>query len=75
MTLLDRRRARARDARTAYAITDRRVLALAGPYTAEVALGPGVSAEVKARRCDHRGPRAGDLRSTGLTTRTRRATS
>ena len=48
VTLLDRRRARARDARTAYAITDRRVLALAGPYRAEVALGAGLRAEVKA---------------------------
>ena len=48
ITLLDRRRARARDARTAYGITDRRVLALAGPYTAEVALGPGVRAVIKA---------------------------
>ncbi len=48
VTVLDRRRARARDARTAYAITDRRVLALAGPYTAEVRLGPEVRAEVKA---------------------------
>lgn len=40
LTLLDRRRARARDKRTAYAITDRRALVLAGPYLTEVALGP-----------------------------------
>lgn len=43
ITLLDQRRTRARDSRTAYAVTDRRVLMLAGPYRAEVALGPGVS--------------------------------
>jgi hypothetical protein len=48
LTLLDRRRARARDRRTAYGITDRRVLVLAGPYRSEVALAPGVRAEVKA---------------------------
>jgi len=46
LTLLDRRRARARDARTAYAITDRRALIVAGPYRAEVALGPEVTAKV-----------------------------
>ncbi len=48
ITLLDRRRARARDARTVYGITNRRVLALAGPYAAEVPLRPGVRAEIKA---------------------------
>lgn len=48
VTLLDRRRARARDRRTAYAITDRRALILAGPYRAEVPLGPGV----RVRRFD-----------------------
>ncbi|HCQ64893.1 MAG TPA: hypothetical protein DIU07_06875 [Rhodobacteraceae bacterium] len=58
VTLLDRRRARARDARTAYAITDRRVLALAGPYTAEVSLGPGVRAELKAGGVNVEGPGA-----------------
>jgi len=42
ISLLDRRRARARDAHTAYAITNRRALVLAGPYRAEVPLGPGV---------------------------------
>lgn len=42
LSLLDRRRARARDARTAYGVTDRRALVRAGPYTAEVALTPGV---------------------------------
>jgi hypothetical protein len=41
ITVLDRRRARARDRRTAYAITPRRVLAVTGPYMAEVPLGPG----------------------------------
>lgn len=45
VTLLDRRRARARDGRTAYAITDRRVLALFGPYTSEIPLGPEVHVE------------------------------
>jgi len=45
LTVLDRRRARARDARTAYAITDRRALVLAGPYRADVALGPGVTVD------------------------------
>lgn len=42
-TVLDRRRARARDKRTAYAITDRRALLVAGPYNAEVRLTPGVA--------------------------------
>ncbi|MEZ5721699.1 MAG: hypothetical protein R3D59_08530 [Paracoccaceae bacterium] len=46
ITLLDRRRARSRDARTAYAITDRRVLALFGPYITEIALGPEVHTEL-----------------------------
>ncbi len=46
VTLLDRRRARARDARTAYAITDRRALAIAGPYRSEVRLGPEVTADL-----------------------------
>lgn len=41
LSLLDRRRARARDARTAYGVTTHRALVLAGPYTAEVALTPG----------------------------------
>lgn len=41
VTILDRRRARARDRRTAYAITSRRAVAVTGPYTAEVPLGPG----------------------------------
>jgi hypothetical protein len=43
VSLLDRRRARARDRRTAYGITDRRALALAGPYRSEVRLVPGVT--------------------------------
>lgn len=47
VTLLDRRRLRARDARTRYAITDRRALVLAGPYTAEVDLAPVVTATVR----------------------------
>ncbi len=42
LTLLNRRRARARDAATRYAITDRRVLAMAGPYRTEVALDDAV---------------------------------
>jgi len=58
VTLLDRRRARARDARTAYAISDRRVLALAGPYTTEVKLGPGVKAVVKSGGLNVEGPEA-----------------
>ena len=58
VTLLDRRRARARDKRTAYAITDRRVLALAGPYTAEVALGPEVRVDLKAGGVNVEGPDA-----------------
>lgn len=59
VTVLDRRRARARDARTAYAITNRRALALTGPYTAEVALGPGVKAVVKAGGLNVEAPGAG----------------
>lgn len=43
ISLLDRRRARARDAHTAYAITNRRALMLAGPYRDEVPLMPGVT--------------------------------
>ncbi len=58
VTLLDRRRARARDARTAYAITDRRVLARAGPYMAEVGLGPGVRAEIRMGGVNVVGPEA-----------------
>ncbi len=56
ITLLDRRRARARDARTAYAITDRRVLALAGPYRAELALGPDLRARIRAGGINVDGP-------------------
>lgn len=55
VTLLDRRRARARDARTAYAITDRRVIALAGPYSAEIPLAPGLGATVRAGGLDVEG--------------------
>lgn len=55
VTLLDRRRARARDARTAYGITDRRVIALAGPYKAEVPRGPGLRADLKAGGLDIEG--------------------
>lgn len=58
VTVLDRRRARARDARTAYGITNRRVLVLAGPYTAEVSLGPEVRAKVKAGGVNVEGPEA-----------------
>lgn len=47
ITWLATRRARARDARTAYAITDRRALTLAGPYDAEVALGPTVTVTLR----------------------------
>jgi hypothetical protein len=47
LTLLDRRRARARDAATAYAITKRRALVLAGPYRAEVRLAPGVTVQTR----------------------------
>lgn len=43
VSLLDLRRARARDRRTAYAITDRRALLVAGPYNSEVRLIPGVA--------------------------------
>lgn len=43
ITVLDRRRARARDRHTAYAITTRRALAVTGPYAAEVPLAPGAS--------------------------------
>lgn len=52
VTFLDRRRARSRDARTAYAITDRRVMALAGPYRAEIPLGPDVQATHRAGGVD-----------------------
>ena len=52
LTLLDRRYARSRDRRTAYAITDRRVLSLAGPYRTEVALGPALSAEIRSGGLD-----------------------
>lgn len=46
ITWLNRRRARSRDARTAYAITDQRALTLAGPYAAEVPLAAGAGAEI-----------------------------
>lgn len=58
VTLFDRRRARSRDKRTAYAITDRRVVALAGPYRSEIKLSPGVRANVKAGGLDIAGPNA-----------------
>ncbi|GGD37636.1 hypothetical protein [Sinisalibacter lacisalsi] len=57
-TLLDRRRARARDARTAYAITDRRALVLAGPYRAEVRLAPGVTVQTRGDTLLVEGPQA-----------------
>lgn len=43
VSLLDLRRARARDRRTTYAITDRRALLIAGPYNTEVRLVSGVA--------------------------------
>lgn len=58
LTLLNRRRARARDAATAYAITDRRALALAGPYHAEVGLGPEVSVRARGTTLVVEGPEA-----------------
>ena len=56
VTVLDRRRARAHDARSAYAITDRRALAVAGPYRAAVPLGAGVRVKVSGDRLDISGP-------------------
>ncbi|GKY86300.1 hypothetical protein [Sinisalibacter aestuarii] len=47
LTVLDRRRARARDGRTAYGITPRRALALTGPYLTELALRPGVAVSLR----------------------------
>ncbi|SMH48142.1 hypothetical protein SAMN05661107_1964 [Maritimibacter sp. HL-12] len=58
LTLLDRRRARARDAATVYAITDRRALVLAGPYRAEVGLGPEVSVQGQGATLFVEGPEA-----------------
>lgn len=43
LTLLDQRRARARDRRTAYAITSNRVLAVSGPYSSELTLGSQIN--------------------------------
>jgi len=42
--VLNRRRDRAHDARTAYAITSRRAVVLSGPYRTELPLGPDVEA-------------------------------
>jgi len=58
LTLLDRRRARARDAATAYAITDRRAFARAGPYHSEVGLGPQVSVQARGTTLIVEGPEA-----------------
>ena len=56
ISVLDRRRARARDARTAHAITDRRALTLSGPYKAELVLGPGLRAELAGGTLTLTGP-------------------
>jgi len=56
VTLLRRRRARARDARTAYGITNRRIVVRAGPYTADLPLGPEVRAEVAGGGLDITAP-------------------
>lgn len=66
LSLLDRRRARARDARTAYGITDKRALALAGPYESAVPLTPGLTAEAKGSTLTITGP-GGQLRFERLT--------
>lgn len=58
VTLLDRRRARSRDACTAYAITDRRVLMRAGPYTSELKLGPAITARASGSTLVIEGPEA-----------------
>lgn len=50
MTLLDTRRARARDARTSYGITTSRALTLSGPYAAELALEPAMRTEIEGDR-------------------------
>ncbi len=50
ITVLKTRRDRARDARTAYAITDRRALTLSGPYAAELPLGPDMRADLTGDR-------------------------
>lgn len=47
LTVLNSRRARARDARTAYGISDRRALTLAGPYTAALPIGPDLGVEAQ----------------------------
>jgi len=52
VSALATRRARARDARTAYAITDRRALTLSGPYRAEVRLAPGLRIARDGQRLD-----------------------
>lgn len=46
-SLLERRRAHARDRHTTYAITDRRALLRAGPFGGEVVLEPGVTARAE----------------------------
>jgi hypothetical protein len=43
LTILERRRARARDRRTSYGVTSHRAIALSGPYRTAVPLGPGVA--------------------------------
>lgn len=56
VTLLDRRRARARDARTAYGITERRVIVLAGPYRTEIARTPEMTTSLRGNGIDIAGP-------------------
>lgn len=56
VTLLDRRRARAHDARSIYAITDRRALVLAGPYRAEVQHAAAVEVRVSGDTVEISGP-------------------
>lgn len=52
ITLLDTRRVRARDAHTAYGITDRRVLSLAGPHSVEMRLEPGLKLALTGDRLE-----------------------
>ncbi len=50
ITVLKTRRDRARDAHTAYAITDRRALTLSGPYAAELPVGSDTTADLTGDR-------------------------
>lgn len=56
LTVLNSRRARARDARTAFGITDRRAIVLIGPHTAALDLGPGMTAEATGDTLTISGP-------------------